>query len=1001
MSFPASPNSSFIFILFGTYLLLADRSTKDIRYAHVQKVLIAISIFIASLTLYDLFTGSLTHISWLLYLTGNPTPLVIQGQMAPVSAVLFIVLSCGLLCHRKYPNIGKVAGLLTATSAAVVLLGYWYGAPILYGGTVKPVTFLTALCFTFTSIALLMRTSPGLIHLLANNDESVFYQILRFFLPFITLTILLEGWIITQLVKKTEQELVLAVAILTIICLIITVVFSHSFSRIITLNLDNANKKRIEAEKSLRDSLVQIKIATQAAKMGFWIWNLTTDEVIWDKQLYELYGISDTIPITLETWVSRIHPDERPNTYNLARMKKRNEFHSEFKIILPDSSVKIIEGHGKILAFDNGTSERMVGINWDITPKIRLINSLNTKNHELGTAYEELASQDEELQAQVKELESVNNRINSVHQFIQGVISQAGEGIIALNFDKKVNTWNLFMERYTGISSKEILGENISYLYNKIPDFKIFHNHLYINQALAGRERVTQDISFQHLHSGKKQWLTATFAPHLDITGSIIGVIIIVQDITSRKEIQDRLVQSETLLKSSESLGKIGGWELDIANNTIFWTEETYIIHEVDTNLPPGGDENTVLCFSCFHETDKKMLLGALDQCVSAGKPYVLECPFTTKKGTHLWVRTQAEAEWEEERIVRVHGTIMDITKEKLFVEDIKKERTHHRRILDAMPDGICIIDHEYKITYTNPVITEIFGDSNGKFCFQYINNRSDICPWCKNEEILSEKSITCEWEDPISKNIYELYGVPSYSPEGEICALYFFHNITDLRNTQKKLAETNEYLSRLIQHANVPILVWNANHQIKEFNYAFEMLSGYKRKDVINKPYNILFPSDQYHDLKFLFDTNMVNGRLYEKEMPIVRPNGDLIPVIWNAAKINDSNGCLIGVIAQGRDITREKQLEVEKTIALTQIQRNFAELAILNDGIRNPLTILALLTETYCPEKYAEFENQIIKIDQIVNQLDIRWVESESVLNYLNKHYMHHASYKKEKSN
>lgn len=100
------------------------------------------------------------------------------------------------------------------------------------------------------------------------------------------------------------------------------------------------------------------------------------------------------------------------------------------------------------------------------------------------------------------------------------------------------------------------------------------------------------------------------------------------------------------------------------------------------------------------------------------------------------------------------------------------------------------------------------------------------------------------------------------------------------------------------------------------------------------------------------------------------------------------------------GKDITREKQLEVEKTIALTQIKRNFAELAILHNGIRNPLTIIALLTESYCPDKFAEFENQIIKINQIVNQLDIGWVESESVLNFLNNHYIYPGSDKKEKS-
>ena len=138
--------------------------------------------------------------------------------------------------------------------------------------------------------------------------------------------------------------------------------------------------------------------------------------------------------------------------------------------------------------------------------------------------------------------------------------------------------------------------------------------------------------------------------------------------------------------------------------------------------------------------------------------------------------------------------------------------------------------------------------------------------------------------------------------------------------------------------------------------------------------------------------------GESYELELPAKTIKGDQIWIRtqargeWTGESVRKIQGTYM-------DITREKSLEKEKTIAIKQVQRNFAELAMLNDGIRNPLTIISMMTENYNQKLYSDVEVQIKKIDQIVNQLDARWIESESVLNYIQKHYniqMKPADYK-----
>lgn len=989
-SVSAAPSSAIIFMLLGVCLFMNERRGSNCTLNCIYKGLLGITLLIAGFIMFEtisIYSGDELREA---FITSSISVLLPQGQMSPISSLLFLFLITGIIGHRCFSFYGQAISLLITGSGAVMILGYWYGAPFLYGGIIKPVSFLTASGFLLIGISFILTTRPPVINGLIQDSGSVNSQILRFFVPFIVIILLLEGWIISFLLKKTENSMVLTIAIITLASIVITIFFSTSFSRIITTNLEMAHRKRQDAERALLDSLTRVKIAADAAHMGFWVWDFQTDTVLWDERTYDLFGVPPDTPVTIHDWVGRIHPDDRPDFAGIGSMKETDEFHSEFRIVLPDSTIKTIEGHGKVLISDDGIPERMVGMNWDITPKITLIESLHQKNEQLTAAYEELISQEEELRNQFRELARANDEIQNTHRFLDEVISQAGEGIIVLDLDGKVQSWNDFMEEYTGIVSEDIIKKN----FFDIPGFSLFSEEIYIQCSHQGKQVIFPDTSFISKTTGEKKWYTATCAPHYDTTGTIIGTILTVKDISDRKAIEEQLYRSTELLYASQALAKIGGFEYNIHSNQMFWTDETYQIHEIDPGTITTAEDLITLSLSCYHEEDRPLIKRAFEQCVKEGIPYEFEFPFRTVKGREIWIRTQSRAEWKDGSVSKIYGTIMDISREKSFIADIEKERLSLRSILDHMPDGVCIIDREFRIVYTNPVIEEWFGKPQGRLCYQYINNQQKICPWCRIDTIYSGESYRDTLENAMSGRTYDMFATPFSSPEGNLTCLKFFHDITNLREAESKLAEANEYLTRLIQYANVPIVVWNKNNEIVEFNSAFELLSGHLKNEVLGKPYQILFPDDNRECVTSLFSQVTSAGRIFDKEMEIQRPDGTLIPVIWNVSIVTGTKGELIAVIAQGRDITREKSLEKEKTVAIKQIQRNFAELAILNDGIRNPLTIMAMIVEMKCPDIFSDIETQIQHIDQIVNQLDERWMESESVLNYLQKHHDIHMN-------
>lgn len=342
-SVSAAPSSAMIFILLGVCLFIGERRSVDCTRNCIYKGLLGIALLIVGFIMIEtisIYSGDVLREA---FITSSISELLPQSQMSPISSLLFLFLITGIIGHRYFSFYGQAISLLITGAGAVMILGYWYGAPFLYGGMIKPVSFLTALGFLLIGISFILTTRPPVIDGLILDSGSVNSQILRFFVPFIVIILLLEGWIISFLLKKTESSMVLTIAIITLASIIITIFFSASFSRIITTNLETADRKRQAAERALLDSLIRVKIAADAAHMGFWVWDFQTDTVLWDDRTYDLFGVTQDTPVTIHDWVRRIHPDDQPDFTRIRSMKEADEFHSEFRIVLPDSTIKTIE----------------------------------------------------------------------------------------------------------------------------------------------------------------------------------------------------------------------------------------------------------------------------------------------------------------------------------------------------------------------------------------------------------------------------------------------------------------------------------------------------------------------------------------------------------------------------------------------------------------------------------------------------------------------------------
>ena len=123
------------------------------------------------------------------------------------------------------------------------------------------------------------------------------------------------------------------------------------------------------AQNAIQESQQRLKFATSAGGVGIWDWDVVNDILVWDDQMYALYGIqSDQFTGAFEAWKNGLHPDDRQAAEEAIRDAiKIGEFKSGFRVVRPDGEIRHIRGHARTVRNDKGAVVRMIGTNWDIT----------------------------------------------------------------------------------------------------------------------------------------------------------------------------------------------------------------------------------------------------------------------------------------------------------------------------------------------------------------------------------------------------------------------------------------------------------------------------------------------------------------------------------------------------------------------------------------------------------------------------------------------------------
>lgn len=232
-------------------------------------------------------------------------------------------------------------------------------------------------------------------------------------------------------------------------------------------------------------------------------------------------------------------------------------------------------------------------------------------------------------------------------------LQASNTGILITNQQHQIISVNQSLLEMTGYQQSELIGKTLDYLFDEVSTQEAIQM-LMANQDWQGK--------------GKYRKKNGEYMDHFGVVsifknekGEVTHHLATIHDRTEKLKLEHELSITQQMLERTGKIANIGGWEYDFIKRKVRWTEQIYLIYELEIREPLNHE----LALSFYTHEARLKLQSAIDDCLELGLPWDLELPFITAKGNHLWVRTIGEIIQENGKKTKITGTLQDITDKK------------------------------------------------------------------------------------------------------------------------------------------------------------------------------------------------------------------------------------------------------------------------------------------------------------------------------------------------
>jgi two-component system cell cycle sensor histidine kinase/response regulator CckA len=431
------------------------------------------------------------------------------------------------------------------------------------------------------------------------------------------------------------------------------------------------------------------------------------------------------------------------------------------------------------------------------------------------------------------------------------------------------------------------------------------------------------------------------------------------QQIAERKRAEEALRESARKLEDAQALGRVGNWEFDIESQEIIWSDQTYRLYERDPALgPPTAEEE-----AAYYSPEQARMLREYFSRATAEKKdfqYDLEAELPGGRRVHLTAKMHP-VEDEHGRVVKLFGTVQDITERKKAEQALRESEERLRQIASSLWEVIWLRDAQTRqVLYVNPAFEELTGRTCESFyekqdlmidaihpddrewMIEALDQRYEGVPFEKEHRIIHLDG-SVRWVSsrsfPVRNEAGEVYRWASV-----------MEDITERKRAEEALRESEERFRQVLE--SLQDVAYRRNLQTDTYDYmspAQLHVSGYTAEEMLSTPtawvVDRIHPDDLDHVVRALEESMAGGQRSLHVEYRFKCKDGqyrwmsDLSTVVW------DAQGCPLYRIGTVRDITERKRAEEERERLLAQIQEQALRVQQIVDTV--PEGVILIDTE------------------------------------------------------
>lgn len=277
------------------------------------------------------------------------------------------------------------------------------------------------------------------------------------------------------------------------------------------IDIDQSKRKSIELDETNE----KLQLSVEAGQIAIYIWDLETNELEWNDHANKVFGVPNDFEPTFEKFSTMVHPEDLEYVINSTQntIQTGEKLDIVFRWNRPDGKEIILSGRGGVVYDKKDKPIQMMGINVDVTERMRLLESMKLKESQL-----------------------------------RNFVEQAPAAVAMLDADMKyITVSNEWFEQYN-IERTDLVGVSHYEVFPKINDMPEWHEQH--QEVLKGVElSSTKDKIIRQ--DGTVQWISWKMIPWYNEPGKIAGMIMYTADITAEVTYAEKLEKKTGELASA------------------------------------------------------------------------------------------------------------------------------------------------------------------------------------------------------------------------------------------------------------------------------------------------------------------------------------------------------------------------------------------------------------------------------------------------------------------